>query len=141
MNPSRAVVVLALGSLACEEFTVSEGPMRPQTVVRQPVSSDLLEMDAEHDTLNLINRTTDPVFFYVSEWDGPTIGPNPSPCIDPTSCTNVERRDTRRIAFANIPGVNSATTEIAVIHWRLVPATPNGFRPDSVRTTIVPVIR
>jgi hypothetical protein len=135
-------IVLTVLVAACSSPPAPEGPTRPQLVARQPVSSDLLEMDAENDTLNLINRTTDAVFYFVAEWAGQTLGPKPMPCTDPDSCTNVARRDTRRIAFANIPGVNQATTEIAVIHWRLVSAAPDpGFKPDSVRTTIVPLIR
>ena len=134
--------VLLLAALACDEPVTPDGPVRPQIVARQPVSSDLLEFDAENDTLNLINRTTDAVFYFAAEWGGQTLGPNPQPCTDPVSCTNVARRDTRRIAFTSIPGVSQATTEIVVLHWRLVAATPEpGFRPDSVRRTIVPLIR
>lgn len=136
----RTVLLVAL--LACDEPVTPDGPVRPQIVARQPVSSDLLEFDAENDTLNLINRTTDAVFYFVAEWGGQTLGPKPAPCTDPVSCTNVARRDTRRIAFTDILGVNQATTDIVVIHWRLVPATPEpGFTPDSVRQTIVPLVR
>ena len=136
----RTVLLLAL--LACNEPVMPSGPVRPQLVAREPVQSDLLEFDAANDTLNLINRTTDAVFYFVAEWGGQTLGPNPEPCTDPVTCTSVARRDTRRIAFTSIPGVNQSTTQIVVLHWRLLPATPEpGFRPDSVRRTIVPLVR
>jgi hypothetical protein len=133
---------LLVVALACDAPVQSSGPVRPQLTYREPVSSDLLEIDSANDTLNLINRTADDVFYFVSEWRGPTLGFKPAPCTEPTSCTNVARRDTRRIAFTDIAGVNQATTDLVVIHWRLVAATPEpGFRPDSIRQTIVPLVR
>ena len=139
----REIAALVVGALvACQTPAAIEGPVRSAATVRTPVLSDLLEMDAEHDTLNLINRTTDPIYYFVSEWAGPAIGQPAAPCTDPAICESVGRRDTRRIAFGIIPGVNPATKEILVLHWRLVSAAPNpGFMPDSVRATIVPLQR
>jgi hypothetical protein len=85
--------------------------------------------------LDLTNQTAGPVYSFVidraaaayTDW---------GPCSDPNTCAAITVGGTDALAYSQIVGYSSTSTEAIVYWWHLVPDGNNGFRPDSVRAVV-----
>jgi hypothetical protein len=92
--------------------------------------------DARHGNITITNRTVQPVYTIV-------IGRNAAAvadymlCVNPQTCDGIAPSDFRTIPYSKLTGIQE--TE-AIVHWyHLVPNAQGGFKPDSIRTGIVPL--
>ena len=58
------------------------------------------------------------------------------PCRDPNTCPAIKAGGTSALAYSQIVGYSSTSTEAIVYWWHLGPDGKNGFRPDSVRAVV-----
>jgi hypothetical protein len=111
-----------LGVLSCAD------PVSP--------SSDILRINVLPDALELVNLSPVPVYFFAVESE--TLARiNWAPCTEP-ACTNVGPGVKFVLPYVDMIGYGQGAEEAVVHHWHLIPgSTATGFRPDSIRATIV----
>lgn len=85
--------------------------------------------------LNLTNQTATAVYTFVID-RGAAAYTEWAPCRDPNACAGIKVGGTSALAYAQIVGYSSTSTEAIVYWWHLVPDGTNGFRPDSVRAVV-----
>lgn len=85
--------------------------------------------------LNLTNQTATAVYTFVID-RGAAAYTDWAPCSDPYACVAIKGGGTNALAYAQIAGYSSTSTEAIVYWWHLVPDGKDGFRPDSVRSVV-----
>ena len=116
------VLGATLGVLSCAD------PVSP--------SSDILRISVLPDPLELVNPSPVPVYFFAAERDA-LAHINWAPCTE-SACTNVRSGVKFVLPYEDMIGQSQGAEEAVVHHWHLIPgSTATGFRPDSIRATVV----
>jgi hypothetical protein len=116
------VMAAMLGVLSCAD------PVSP--------SSDILRINVLPDALELVNLSSAPVYFFAAERNTLALI-DWAPCVEP-ACTNVGPGVKFVLPYEDMVGYSQGAEEAVVYHWHLIPgSTPTGFRPDSIRATVV----
>jgi len=89
--------------------------------------------------LELTNVSPATVYYFAIE-SGLAIRANWAPCADPEKCPGIPAFSSRRLAYADIGGYSATATRVVVYWWHLVPSGA-GFKPDSIRGTVVDLPR
>lgn len=100
MMTRRSALLLVAAAWACSRPTEVEGTPRPAVTEANVAFSDLLEIRAARDTLDLVNKTRHVVYYFLSEREGVVLVVPTAPCDDPARCPGVTARDQFRIAYA-----------------------------------------
>lgn len=98
--------------------------------------SDLLQIHVLPDALHIVNTSPQSVYVFVAERNTLALL-DWAPCSDPTTCEGIAVGGSQLLPFAEITGYTVDATEVVVHHWHLVSNGAGGFRPDSIRATIV----
>jgi hypothetical protein len=85
--------------------------------------------------LNLTNQTAGPVYSFVIDRQAAAYT-DWGPCSVPDTCAAIKVGATDALAYSQIAGYSSTSTEAIVYWWHLVPDGTNGFRPDTVRAVV-----
>lgn len=101
-----------------------------------PVSSELLVADARQGTVRLANLTRESVYYHVVEREFAALALF-AQCTNPVTCPKVPARGTIEVDYDDVAGYKAGAEEAIVLHYRLVPAAGEGFRPDSVRALVI----
>ena len=118
-----AVVLLAAAG-ACSPVDVGEDDIRVQS---------------EDDGLSIRNGRDASIFYFaIDRHTAAVILMLWAPCVDPETCDRVDARATRQVAAEDVMGWG-ASDEVILYWWHLVPAGAGRFRPDSIRSLIVPL--
>lgn len=115
------LVVATLASVACADST-SPKP-------------ELLRINVLPDALELVNTSQKPVYVLVAERNSLALM-DLAPCMDP-SCESVAVGGSMVVPYVEISGYSAGASEAVVYNWHLVPDGADGFRPDSIRATII----
>lgn len=59
------------------------------------------------------------------------------PCTDPSTCGGIAPGATTAIRYDSILGFDHSSGKAIVYWWHLVPADPQAYRPDSIRSLTV----
>jgi hypothetical protein len=97
--------------------------------------SNGLLVRAAPPVLNLTNQTSAPVYSYVIDREAAAYT-DWAPCTNPSTCAAIKAGATGSLAYAQITGYSSTSTEAIIYWWHLVPDGTNGFRPDTVRAVV-----
>jgi hypothetical protein len=113
------LVLLAVG--ACSDATA--------------LGSDLLRINVLPDALELVNSSEQPVYTFIIERDAQAYV-DWVVCTDPSTCNGIAAGGSRVVPYDAIVAYTAGAEEAVVHHWHLIP-DGTGFRPDSVRSTVV----
>lgn len=92
--------------------------------------------DARNGNITITNRRLEPVYTIVMGRNAAAVADYVL-CVNPQACESIAPNGSRSIPYPNLTGYQE--TE-AIVHWyHLVPDPQGGFKPDSVRTGIVPL--
>ena len=97
--------------------------------------SDILRINILPDALELMNTSQKPVYAFIAERNSLALL-DWAPCMDP-SCESVAVGGSMVVPYEDITGYTTGAAEAVVYHWHLVPDGADGFRPDSIRATII----
>jgi hypothetical protein len=132
----RSLIVTFVAALAACTAASSGGRAEPPAESR-PGAGLQVTVDAPGRALVLANGDTATIYFRAFEQRFATLV-NWRPCAGPDGCPSVPPAGRTRVAFDSIRGYDSDAREVIVYWWKLRQA-PEGTRPDSVRSRIVPI--
>src|SRR5437879_10739241 len=89
--------------------------------------------------LELTNVSPATVYYLAME-SGLAMRSNWAPCTDPEKCSGIPVFASHTLAYTDIAGYGATATRIVVYWWHLVPSGA-GFKPDSIRGTVVDLPR
>jgi hypothetical protein len=98
--------------------------------------SDLLRISVQPEAVELMNDSPQPVYVFVVERNSLALV-DWAPCSDPSNCDGIAVGGTKVIPYDDITGYAPGAAEAVVHHWHLVPDGAGGFRPDSIRSTVI----
>ena len=118
-----AMLVLA-AAIACSPVEVAEADVRVQ---------------AADNGLSILNGRGASIYYFAIDRQAAAVALMLwAPCIDPETCDRVDPRASRQVASVDVLGWG-ASDEVILYWWHLVPAGAGRFRPDSIRSLIVPL--
>jgi hypothetical protein len=103
------------------------------------VEQDDIRVESESDGLSIRNERSSRIYYFAIDRHTAAVTLMLwAPCIDPETCDRVDPRRSRMVPSADVFGWGNSD-EVIVYWWHLVPAGGGRYRPDEIRSIIVPL--